>query len=173
MAEKLRGLSHKRATEIVAYDPETGIFRWKEKTGRRCIIGSICGCESHLGYRVIGINGTSIYAHRLAWFYMTGEVPSHVDHINMNTRDNSFKNLRAATKALNMMNCGPRSTNNSGYKGVSWDKKRKKWAARIMMDYKGIHLGRYKNKITAAKAYDAAAKKHFGEFARLNFQEKP
>ena len=58
--------------------------------------------------------------------------------------------------------------NQSGYKGVSWHKKAKKWASFIRLDGKTIYLGLFMHKIEAAKTYNNAALPHFGEFAKLN-----
>jgi hypothetical protein len=66
-----------------------------------------------------------------------------------------------------MHNQRKRITNKSGFKGVC--RFRKKWAANITINYKQIFLGYYLNKEDAARAYDCAAIKYYGEFARLNF----
>ncbi|MCP4900073.1 MAG: hypothetical protein GY906_24145 [bacterium] len=57
----------------------------------------------------------------------------------------------------------------SWYKGVSFNKARGKWHASIMVDYQSIHLGFFKTELEAARAYDEAAMKRFGPFARGNF----
>ena len=57
------------------------------------------------------------------------------------------------------------------YKGVCFDKERRKWVVSIYIDNKCRKIGRFKNEIDAARAYDEAAKKYFGEYARLNFPE--
>jgi len=90
-----------------------------------------------------------------------------VDHINMNTLDNRRENLRAATKSQNMANRSKTKKNTSGYKGVT--KNRLKWKATIVVNYEIIALGTYETKEEAALMYDIAAKKYFGDFARLNF----
>ena len=56
----------------------------------------------------------------------------------------------------------------SQYKGVSWDKHRRKWTAHIRVDGRTRCLGGFMNELDAAKAYDAAAQEHFGEFAHVN-----
>lgn len=91
-----------------------------------------------------------------------------VDHINRNGLDNYRCNLRPATRLQNRMNCGLSKRNKSGFKGVSWHKSCNKWVAKIEINDKSIYLGLFDDKIEAAKAYNAAAKKHFGEFAWLN-----
>jgi len=92
-----------------------------------------------------------------------------VDHINGDKLDNRRANLRLATRAENCQNCGPRSTNTSGFKGVK--KAGDKWTVYIQAHRKQYYLGTYKHKVLAALAYDKAARKYHGEFARLNFPE--
>ena len=93
-----------------------------------------------------------------------------VDHINGDGLDNRRANLRIVTIAENNYN-KRKSLNvrSSQYKGVSIDKRNKKWRAIIYYKYRKISLGSYENEIDAAKAYDEAAKELFGEFAKLNF----
>ena len=94
--------------------------------------------------------------------------PNVVDHINNNRCDNRKANLRVCTQHQNSMNCATPINNTSGYKGVSWSKRKNKWRAYIKYNYKQIYLGLYNNKTDAAKAYNEAAIKYFGEFAHLN-----
>ena len=92
----------------------------------------------------------------------------HTDHKNGNGLDNQKHNLRTCSQAQNNRNAKKRENCSSKYKGVYWDKKNKKWRARIYLNKKEICLGRYKNEIDAAKAYDEKAKELFGEFAQPN-----
>lgn len=93
--------------------------------------------------------------------------PLIVDHINGNKLDNRRENLRICNKAQNAVNTKLlRSTNTSGFRGVR--RHRNRWAASVTYNYRNIYLGLYKTKEEAAKAYNEAAKKYFGEFAVLN-----
>lgn len=92
----------------------------------------------------------------------------YVDHINHNGLDNRRDNLRLASAAQNMQNSRLRSDNTSGYKGVVWVISRRKWRAEIYVDKRSKCLGYFQNAIDAAKAYNDAALKYFGEFAFLN-----
>lgn len=91
-----------------------------------------------------------------------------IDHINGNGLDNRKANLRPATVAQNAWNSKKRNPR-SGYKGVCFDKDKGLWRAAIVCNRKRIHLGYFKNRTDAAKAYDKAAKKYHGRFASLNF----
>jgi hypothetical protein len=93
-----------------------------------------------------------------------------VDHKDGDGLNNQKENLRDATKSQNAANSRIRG-GSSKYKGVSWKEPSKKWQAKICIDYKQIYLGLHESEIAAALAYDAAAIKHFGEYARLNFPE--
>jgi hypothetical protein len=92
-------------------------------------------------------------------------VPDHKDGNPLNCQRD---NLRIATRQQNSCNQKIRSTNTSGYKGVSWHSRRYKWQAYIMVNYKRVYLGLFGTAEDAAKAYNEKAKELHGEFARLN-----
>ncbi len=89
-----------------------------------------------------------------------------VDHRNGDGLDNRRSNLRPASRQENGANAVRSSRNASGFKGVSWHKQTGKWRAYIG----NKSLGLYDDPCEAARAYDAAAKKQFGEFAKVNFE---
>ncbi len=91
------------------------------------------------------------------------------DHINHITLDNQLTNLRICTSQQNQMNRETHIESSSIYKGVSWDKKTKKWLAQIQVQRKNIHLGRFRFEELAALAYDFAAMRYFKGFAKFNF----
>lgn len=97
-----------------------------------------------------------------------------VDHINGNSLDNRMSNLRVCVHSKNTKNRKINKDNKSGYKGVVADSAvvGKPWRATIKNGGKTHYLGRYQFIEDAAKAYDSAAIKYFGEFARLNFPLK-
>lgn len=117
------------------------------------------------------INGKSkpIYMHRVIANAPTG---MQVDHIDGNTLNNQVENLRICTTSQNRTNNKKQSNNTSGFTGVTWRPKLKKWAAQIQLNKKGFYLGIFENLEDAAKAYDKKAKELFGKFARLNFSEE-
>lgn len=114
------------------------------------------------------VNGKcdTILMHREIMGAKSGE---QVDHINHNTLDNRRSaNLRVCTARQNRANERIRSTNTSGYKGVSWDKSRGKWLARASVNGKLKNVGRYETAREAAIAHDTASVEHNGEFACTN-----
>lgn len=90
-----------------------------------------------------------------------------IDHINGNGLDNRRENLRIVTHQQNLMN-QIKTRGTSQFKGVTWDKLRVKWNAKIKLNRKTINLGRFDSEQEAALAYDKAAKNLFGEYAKLN-----
>jgi hypothetical protein len=105
------------------------------------------------------------YMHRLIVAPLPGYV---VDHINGNGLDNRVCNLRQVSRANNARNRAGVSNTSSVYKGVSFSFKRKHWTADITKDGKHIYLGSFDSQESAAQAYNEAALKHFGSFAKLN-----
>jgi len=103
--------------------------------------------------------------HRLIMKANKGEI---IDHIDGNKLNNMKENLRICTTSQNMMNRPAPISNTSGFKGVWWHKRANKWTAGIELKGKQIHLGSFDFKKEAAKAYNNAAIKYFGEFANLN-----
>lgn len=152
--------------EILEYDPETGILRWKKKINRRVVIGAIAGSISENRVNVM-INYVNYKGHILAWVIFYGEWPTfEIDHKDTNGTNNSINNLRRATRSQNSANTKPRKNTLSGAKGVT--KAKDKWLARIKVNGKQIRLGLFNTVEEAAAAYTEAAQRHFGEFARTD-----
>lgn len=151
-----------QAMEMLAYDPEAGIFTWKVK--RNCHGGGIvpgvqAGQVSGQGYILIGVFGRLWRAHRLAWLFQTGTVPAkgyEIDHINGDRADNRWANLRLVTRTQNNLNRGLSRANRSGFKGVSWASGVGKWDARIKISGVTHWLGTFHDKADAVKARQEA-----------------
>lgn len=105
------------------------------------------------------------YMHRIL---LSPQPDQQVDHINMDKLDNRRVNLRVCSARENSLYRPINKNNHSGYKGVSQRKDTKRWQAYIMVNRKRLHLGYYDTKERAAKVYNEAATKYFGEFAYLN-----
>lgn len=100
---------------------------------------------------------------------LMGALPGvEVDHINGCGLDNRRANLRFVTRSQNLMNTGKSRRNRSGYKGI-YKNSKKTWAAAISADGVVRYLGSFQTPEKAATAYDSAALKYHGEFARINF----
>lgn len=116
--------------------------------------------KSVLGFRKV------IWMHREI---MRASKGVEVDHINGSGLDNRRENLRTADDSENARNRRRQSASKSGYKGVSWENGKRLWRAQIEVNKRNKHVGYFRNKEDAARAYDAAATKYFGEFAWVNF----
>lgn len=110
---------------------------------------------------------STIRMHRLI---LDAKKGTSVDHINHNGLDNRRINIRICTQSQNAMNARIKTFANksSRYKGVTWHKKRQRFVSYIMLNYKRIYIGRYKNELDAAIAYNNKAIELFGEFAYIN-----
>ncbi|MDE2103807.1 MAG: hypothetical protein KGL39_41600 [Patescibacteria group bacterium] len=92
-----------------------------------------------------------------------------IDHADADGLNNTRKNLRPCNQSQNVANGRKRTNSTSGYKGVSWERRRKHWRAYIVLNNKQKYLGQFATPEEAARAYDAAATELFGIYARLNF----
>jgi len=167
MKSKAPEFSPEYLRSILEYSPETGVFTWLEdryRVKKGDIAGSLNG-----GKRIdIKIDQRLYRAHRLAWYYMTGEWPEEqIDHKNTDSLDNRFDNLRSVTCAQNSRNRTKQSNNTSGYKGITWNNMAHKWQPKIQKDGVFYYLGTYENLDEAVEVYRKKAIELFGEFARF------
>lgn len=155
--------------EILRYDPDNGHFTWTDNR-RRNRVGTRAGTVAARGYRRIDALGHNMAEHRIVWLFMTGEwPPADIDHINRDTGDNRWCNLRLATRSQNNAHRRLPRNNRTGFLGVSVEGP--SYRARINIGRSRLNLGFFKSAEEAARAYDQAAKRHHGEFAHLNFPD--
>jgi hypothetical protein len=149
--------SAERVRELLDYDPETGVLRWRA-TGKEA------GYVHPSGYRIVKIDGICTGSHRLAWCWMTGAYPQEeLDHINIDKADNRWRNLREATRVQNCNNRPLRRDNALGIKGVR--REGSGFRARITTNGKLRSLGTFATEAEAAAAYCRAAQELHGEFS--------
>jgi hypothetical protein len=154
-----------RVQSILKYDPMTGIFHWLQSNNGR--VGQQAGHLDTKGHRQIEILSVPYSAHRLAWFYMTGQWPKHqIDHINGINDDNRFINLREATNVQNCWNGKIRSHSKSGFKGVHRDGN--KWTVRLRLAGELKYYGCFNNLSDAIACSNFNIAYEHGPFARLN-----
>lgn len=157
----MKPLTTEKLKELLLYDPVSGGFRWitPDRFGRDA--GRL-----HNGYIRISLGSYGpIYAHRLAWLYMKGEMPAKfVDHVDCNRQNNAWSNLRLACPDQNRANTRRTKRNTAGAKGVSHF--RGGFRASIGIGGQSVWLGDYNTVEEAAAAYAGAAKVAFGEFSR-------
>jgi hypothetical protein len=158
-------LTQDELKQILHYDPDTGIFKWRVARGR-CAAGVKAGYKNNKGYILIRVRGKMLKAHRLAWLYMIGAWPTEmIDHANRDGADNRWINLRAATREQNHGNSRISARNTSGVRGVSWRSDVCRWEAAMRVNCRTIHLGIFDSKEDARAARVEAARKRWGEFA--------
>lgn len=136
---------YNRMVELLDYNQETGVFKWKVKVARPIKIGTVAGYIRN-GYRYITIDKVDYAAHRLAMYYIHKYWPENeIDHINRVKDDNRICNLREVSTSCNQRNAKNWNTNTSGVKGVCWDSTERKWFSYIYLNNKCKSLGKHKD----------------------------
>jgi DUF971 family protein len=166
--------------ECLSYDPDSGVLQWKfrpshhfkedrmfkSQNSRHAY--SAISTKNHYGYFVLSINGTKYFAHRIIYKMMSGKEPSNfIDHIDNVKSNNKWDNLRVATHSQNEQNRPVDKDNVSGYKGVTFHKKKKckRYSARIAIDGTSHYLGIYTTPEEAHEAYKYASLKYHGDYS--------
>lgn len=155
-------IDHGLLTEVLDYDPETGLFTWKVSRSRMAKRGSRAGTVTKEGYVRVNLAGKQYLAHRLAWFYVHKEWPENqIDHADGDKQNNSIVNLRDVDGSLNCQNQRVAKASNvrSGLLGVTWHNRSKRWAAEITSRGVRKHLGYFSNAEDAHQAYVAEKRK--------------
>ena len=146
---------HSRITKVLHYSIITGEFTWLVRASIRVKVGNTAGYVDRAGYHRVGVDGYNFLAHRLAFFYIEGVWPTNeIDHVDRCRTNNTWVNLREATRSENMFNVGKRKNNTSGVKGVYWNKEKHKFQAQATVRGKQVYLGRYDSLDAAKQAFE-------------------
>ena len=134
-----------------------------------CLHGTFAGGDSSNGYWYIRIDGKGYLGHRLAWLYMHGHFRDGLlDHKNQKRIKLPDRGPAKSDAQPKRRKYKARARSTSGFKGVSWNKRRNKYRAQIGFRGKVVELGHYNTAREAARAYDYVARRVFGEFALTN-----
>lgn len=173
--------------QLLCYEQETGKLFWKNRP-LEMFAGSKLGADVQCatwnsrwagkeaftatgpnGYRRGRVLSQNHQAHRVIWAMLHNAWPDKdVDHINGVRTDNRSSNLRLASRSENLSNTSSRAGSSSRFLGVCWNKQMRKWVAQISHQGKRRGLGYFEREEDAALAYNAEAKRLFGEFSRPN-----
>ena len=141
-------------------------------SGNGNFAGSVVGCipknrgsRAHR-YVTTKIAGKSYRLHRLIYLYHHGVMPEQLDHINGDALDNRIENLRPCRASENSCNRPVFKNNTSGYKGVSWNARNKRWFAYADMNKVRTNIGYFDTVEEAAQAAAQARNNLHGDFAR-------
>ncbi|MDE1139960.1 MAG: HNH endonuclease [Paraburkholderia tropica] len=148
------GLTAERLRELLWYNPETGVFTWRVRPGRKMRIGQEAGSMTANGYVQIKVDKRRYLAHRLAWLHVHGEWPiDDIDHINGVRTDNRIENLRDVTGHVNMQNLKKATAQNKTAKMLGVTMSRDRYQAQIKVDGKYKYLGVFESAEAAHEAY--------------------
>ena len=146
---------------LLDYNSDNGEFKWTYANSKNTNKGKVAGTKLSNKYIRIFIFGKLYQAHRLAWYMYYGKEPEYgLDHIDGNKHNNAIDNLRDVPQASNAKNSSLSISSSSGFTGVTFMKRSKKWRSRIMVDGADIHLGFFNDKQDAIIARVIANKKY-------------
>jgi len=151
--KNIKTISVEDLKENLSYDENTGLFTRLKVLSNRIKFTKRVGVVKESGYIHISINSTRFAAHRLAWLYMTGEMPKEfIDHINGDRADNRFCNLREVSNTENIQNqTKAHKGSKTGFLGVYAEGK--KFFARIKVNGVIHHLGTHDTAEQAHQVY--------------------
>lgn len=168
----LTDLTQAIAKELVEYFPESGKLFWRKRSDKffeaewlakrwnTRYSGAECFCSNHIsGYKEGTILNQRLLSHRFIWFYMMGEWPNEIDHINRVRDDNRWENLRNVDRLTNAKNLSQRRDALLP-NGIFWDKWRNRYSVSIGINGKSEKLGRFKTLEEAIDIRREAEKKY-------------
>ena len=161
--------------ELFTYNEFTGELLWKPNVRLKYKNGAIAGSSSNTnGYVQVQVNNKMHLAHRIIWEMKNGPIPKGllIDHVDGNRTNNKLSNLRLCTKSQNTCNGKLRSTNTSGFRGVSWSRSMSMWRSQIRTQNGPMNLGYFETKEEAYAARLKAEKEYHKEFAYSSSQLK-
>ena len=146
------------------FEYKDGDLYWKKVTTNRVKIGSKVGSKHNAGYLQTALLGKPYLLHRIIFSMQNGYIPKEIDHIDGNRQNNKIENLREVTRSENNWNQKLSIKNTSGIKGVNWNKKTKKWSARLKILGKVKTFGEYFDKEVAKFIVETMRHKYHKEF---------
>lgn len=163
MSTKATDLTAERVRALLDYDPVTGALDWTNPTYKSPREGGKAGALGRAGSkyqfrRFVQIDYKRYPAHRVVWLHHHGVWPAnYIVPKNDDYDDLRMENLAELSSSEAARRGGPRRTNTSGHRGVTWEKTRGLWLAYLTHNYKRVHVGYYKTMEEAVAARDAAA----------------
>ena len=146
-------LTQERLKELVHYNPDTGVFTYRQQTNPRALVGQVIGSVQRSGHLRMQLDKKSYQLHQLAFLYMQGILPNEVDHRNNIPDDNRWDNLRVATHQQNCFNSSMRKDNTSGHKGISIRKNIHSTTYHARITLNGKETGKHFNTLDEALAW--------------------
>lgn len=162
--------------DFLRYDPITGKLFWRERAGNKAFNGKLAGKEAGVKsfrrggapvFIAIGVGGRKRTAHRVIWEMHYGPTPNGmaIDHVNGDPFDNRLDNLRTCDTKQNLSNRGATKASSTGLKGVYLTTNKKRYEAKIKVNYRPIFIGTFDTKGMAALAYAKASLRLHGKFS--------
>lgn len=162
-------LTQEMVKGIFDYRADGNLIRRHSTKGNGNHVGAVVGTKPtglrNFRYSTTKIHGEHWCVHKLIYLYHYGVVPDQLDHINRDSIDNRIENLRPANPTENTCNRSLFSNNTSGCKGVSWNKRNKKWQSYVSIKTKRKHLGYFEDLELADFVSTEARDLYHGKYA--------
>ncbi len=167
-------ITQERVKELFEY--RDGKLYWRLSPRANVKSGDRAGSRNGKIYWKTKINKKCYMEHRLIFLMLKGWLPKEIDHISdeltdEGIKDNSIENLQPSNHSRNNQKSAF-TRGVSKYRGVVRSRTVGKWMSHICKNYHYYHLGNFQHEEEAARAYDSAAKKLYGEYCFLNFPEE-